>query len=381
MANILISGPIIKYPWGGLLQYWLAWIAGIRNNGHQIFYVEDSKWENACYDVPQRMMTDDPSYGITFLARELATHGLEHNWCFIDYQGLHHGMSETRFREVVARTDVLLDLEYDTTIPGVAGVPMRVYLDGEPGWVQYRIKKNWIDEGRELPHYDNYLTLGMNIGTPAAKAPDLGVNWTRTFPPVLIDGRPVPPADPNAPFTTVLKWQANPVFEYDGIVFGMKDREFDKFADLPRHVNDVMEIAASGHNLPKDRIRSHGWSLKSADDITTSVSNYRQYIAASKGEFAFVKNAFVETNCGMFLERSGYYMQSGRPVVLQDNGWSRYIPTGEGLFAVNSLDEAIAAIESINTDYPHHCKRAREIVHDMLDANKVVGKALEAIGI
>lgn len=381
MANILISGPIIKYPWGGLLQYWLAWIVGLKNNGHRVFYVEDSKWENACYDVPKRAMTDDPSYGIDFLTRELAVHGLERNWCFIDYQGRHHGMSDTRFREVVQRTDLLLDLEYDTTIPGVAGVPARVYVDGEPGWLQYRIRKLWIDAGRELPHYDHYVTLGMNIGTPRSKAPDLGWPWIHSLPPVLIDGTPAPPADPRAPFTTVLKWQANPTFEYDGVVFGMKDREFDKFAELPRRVDDVMEIAASGPNVPKDRIRDLGWSLKSADDITTSVGNYRRYIANSKGEFAFVKNAFVETNCGMFLERSGYYMQSKRPVVLQDNGWSDHLPTGEGLFAVKHVDDAITAIHAINDDYPRHCQRAHEIVHDCLDAVKVVAKVLGRIGI
>jgi hypothetical protein len=83
----------------------------------------------------------------------------------------------------------------------------------------------------------------------------------------------------------------------------------------------------------------------------------------------------------MFLERSGYYMQSGRPVVLQDNGWSEHLTAGEGVFAVNCLDEAVAAIHAINDDYPKHCRRSKEIVHDCLDATKVVGKVLERIGI
>ena len=381
MANILVSGPIIKYPWGGLMQYWLAWLVGIKNNGHQVYYIEDSQWEGACYDVPRRTMGDDPSYGIGFLTRELAPHGLDRNWCYVDYQGRHYGMSDTGFRATVERADLLIDLEFDTLMPGLDNVPMRVYVDGDPGWIQHRVKKELLDAGKPLPQYHRHFTLGFNIGTPKAKAPDLGLVWHHTHPPVLIDGRPVPPADPRAPFTTVLKWQANHTFEYEGVVFGMKDREFDKFADLPSRVDDVMEIAASGPNVPKGRIRDLGWSLKSADDITTSIDNYRNYIAGSKGEFTFVKNAFVETHCGMFLERSGYYMQSGRPVVLQDNGWSEHLPSGEGLFAVNCLEEAVAAIHAINDDYPKHCRRAREIVHDCLDATKVVGNVLRRIGV
>jgi hypothetical protein len=81
----------------------------------------------------------------------------------------------------------------------------------------------------------------------------------------------------------------------------------------------------------------------------------------------------------MFLERSGYYLLAGRPVVLQDTGWSEYLPTGRGLFAVNNLEEAAEAINIINGDYASHAKWSNEIAMEYLDSVKTLGGFIETI--
>ena len=72
-------------------------------------------------------------------------------------------------------------------------------------------------------------------------------------------------------------------------------------------------------------------------------------------------------------------MFSNKPVILQDTGWSNYVPTGRGLFAVKNVEEAAEAINKINGDYKNHCKWANEIVHEYMDAEKVLRKFISQL--
>ena len=69
---------------------------------------------------------------------------------------------------------------------------------------------------------------------------------------------------------------------------------------------------------------------------------------------AVCKNVFVATNCGWFGDRSAAYLACGRPVVLQETGFSEHLPVGAGLFAVQTVDEAAQAIAKIEADYAKH---------------------------
>jgi glycosyltransferase involved in cell wall biosynthesis len=104
--------------------------------------------------------------------------------------------------------------------------------------------------------------------------------------------------------------------------------------------------------------------------------SYRDYIAGSSAEFSVCKSAYVSTNSGWFSDRSAAYMASGRPVVMQETGFSQHLPCGEGLFAPRTVDEAAAAMEEIRSDYRRHSKRAREIAAEHLDARKVLTNLL-----
>ena len=178
-----------------------------------------------------------------------------------------------------------------------------------------------------------------------------------------------------------MKWKSNPPVTYKGEIYGMKDIEFEKFFQLPLMIKEKMEIAVSGEGIPKDRLKKAGWIVRDGDDISTSVDNYRNYIANSAAEFSVAKNGHVKTNSGIFLERSGYYLQSGKPVILQDTGWSDHLPTGRGLFAINNMNDAVEALQKIKLDYQDHCKWAREIACEYFDAEKVLKKMLNQIGL
>ena len=146
------------------------------------------------------------------------------------------------------------------------------------------------------------------------------------------------------------------------------------------HLDVPMEVAAAG-NVPVDRLRKAGWRVRNAPAVTKSFDSYTKYIASSLGEFSVCKNVFVATNSGWFSDRSAAYLASGRPVVMQDTGFRDHLPVGEGLFAVATAEEAIAAINEIKHNFSHHSKRARAIAEEHLDARKVLGAFLRELGI
>ena len=380
MAQIIINGTMIRLPWGGLNLWHLAWLLGFKKLGHDVYFVERSGWENDCYDIAKREMTNDCSYGIAVVSQLLSGYGLSNNWCFVDHYGNYHGLSKTAINEVFEYADLYLDLEWGEWMEESAKVTKRVFVDGEPGWFQLKLQRD-VDNGKNLPQYDYYSTVGGLIGTSHCDVPVGNIQWNHHLPPVLLDEVKEMEVNGDAAFTTIMNWQSNKPFEYNGKFYGQKDIEFEKFIGLPGLVKETMEVAISGSGIPRERIIENGWRLKNADDISVSPGSYLEYIANSKGEFSVVKNSFAQTNCGWFGDRAGYYLGAGRPVVLQDTGFSRILPCGKGLIAVQTVEEAAEAIQMISADYIKHSKAAREIAYEYLGAEKIVKKILDKLGI
>jgi hypothetical protein len=68
-------------------------------------------------------------------------------------------------------------------------------------------------------------------------------------------------------------------------------------------------------------------------------------------------------------------------VVVQDTGFGTVLPLGEGLFAFNTADEALAAFEAIESDYERHSRAAREIAEEYFRAEKVLAQMLDDLGL
>jgi hypothetical protein len=64
-------------------------------------------------------------------------------------------------------------------------------------------------------------------------------------------------------------------------------------------------------------------------------------------------------------------------VVVQDTGFRLYYPTGEGLFTFRTLDEAVSALETIESDYRLHCEAARAIAEGQFKAESVLARLLK----
>ena len=371
---------MVRYPLGGINQWVLGWLVGFQKLGHEVYFVEKSGWPNSCYDLSKRVMTDDCSYGIAVVSALLRRFGLQDKWCFVDAAGRYHGLTRGHVATVFKSADLFVDLEWDEWLVEAADAGLRVFVDGEPGWFQMKMEKS-RHAGQKSPDYDYYYTTGRNVGTDRSTAPTAGKKWRPVFSPVIVDPFEYKPVKADAPFTTVMNWQSHKQVEFNGIIYGQKDVEFDKFIDLPNLTTTPLEIAVSGSNVPKKRLLDFGWRVRNADDVAVTVNSYREYICASKGEFSVAKNVFVATNCGWFGDRPGYYMASGRPVVVQDTGFSHHLPCGQGLFSVRTVEEAAEAINEINGNYERHSRWARDIAIEYLDATKVLRNFLRELGV
>jgi hypothetical protein len=380
MARIIVSATMVRYPLGGMNLWALTWLRGFHQLGHEVYLVEKSGWPLSCYDLAKRVMTDDCSYGVATVKALLERFGLGERWCFVDATGQYHGLSRTRIAEVFKSTDLFIDLEWDEWLAEAANVSLRVFVDGEPGWFQMKLE-NRLAVDEKLPIYDAYYTVGRNIGTRRSTAPTAGQLWRPIFPPVSVDLLCSCPLDEDVPFTTVMNWQSHQYVEFNGVTYGQKDVEFMKFIDLPSRTIVPLEVAVSGKKVPREQLRGFGWRVQNADEVAISIDTYLQYILASKGEFSVCKNVFAATQCGWFGDRSGYYLAAGRPVVLQDAGFSTHLPCGRGLFAVRTVDEAAAVINEIAGDYESHSRWARDIAREYLDAKKVLAAFLCELGV
>jgi glycosyltransferase involved in cell wall biosynthesis len=126
-----------------------------------------------------------------------------------------------------------------------------------------------------------------------------------------------------------------------------------------------------------EKLTGGGWRVRDAAEVTQTPWCYQKYIRDSRAEFSVSKHGYVVTQCGWFSERSAAYLASGRPVILQDTGFSSVLPCGKGLLAYRDRDEAITAISRLHNEYEAHCRAARELVEEFFDSRRVLNELLK----
>ena len=74
--RIVVLGYVIRGPLGGMAWHHLNYVLGLRELGHDVYFVEDSDDEPCCYDPSRGYSSEDPSYGLGFAERTFARLGL-----------------------------------------------------------------------------------------------------------------------------------------------------------------------------------------------------------------------------------------------------------------------------------------------------------------
>jgi hypothetical protein len=65
-----------------------------------------------------------------------------------------------------------------------------------------------------------------------------------------------------------------------------------------------------------------------------------------------------------------------RPVLLQETGWSEWLPEGRGLVAFRTPDEAAEKARQIEADYATHSQAAGKVAEECFAETKAIPLAL-----
>lgn len=377
-VRIVVAGYLVRGPLGGMASYHLQYLKGLIDLGHEVYFIEDSDDYPSCYDPVRDATGTDASYGLRFAAETFRRAGLGDLWAYHDaHSGSWHGPRANDAIGLCKSSELLLDLG------GLAPdrswlfeIPVRALIDLDPVFTQIRHLTDPAARERAR-NFTAFFTVGESIGR-GADIPDDGLPWRSTRQPIVLSDWPVcdPPSD--AGFSTVMLWDSYPVSEFAGRRYGMKSQSFEPFLDLPLRVSVAMELAVGSASAPIDRLRGCGWSIRDSREPTRDPWTYRQYIAASLAEFSVAKQAYVTTRSGWFSDRSAAYLASGRPVLLQETGFSDWIESGRGLLSFQTADQAVEGIEEIRRHHPLHARAARELAECHFDSKRILGDLVES---
>jgi hypothetical protein len=382
--RLVVVGTLASDPYAGMAWMHMQITAGLRRLGHDVYYFETtSTWP---YDPVRQAKVDDSDYALPYLARVAESFGLEDCWAYRrSYSDKEwFGMSGSKAINLLAHADAVFNVTGATSLAEQGLKAGRlVYFGTDPVHQELAIAKGeelWL-----LEEHDDFVTYGENIGNPDCPIPPLPRLRAKTRQPVLLDlWAGGPPSKPE--FTTVGNWKQNGHdIEYRGeTYYWSKHHEFLKFLDLPRRIDPPIELAMNLGSLdPSERrlLESQGWRLTDAHAFTTNPWPYRNYVRASRGEFTVAKDQNVRLRSGWFSERSACYLAAGRPVITQDTGFGCALPTGEGLFAFQTLDDILAAFDALTSDYARHSRAARAIAEEYFRAETVLAKLLDDLGL
>lgn len=386
MKKAIVTGMIASYPVGGVFWDYGQYALGFQKLGYEVYYLEDTGWET--YDPVRGEYGSDPAYGVDFLRNSLPvlSPDLARRWFFRGMDGKTFGMSIDELEAVLADADIFVNVSGGTLLrDDYMKCRNKILIDTDPGWNHFRNYPRWDAQ----PHWhgshgyrahDHFFTYAERLGRTDCPLPDMGMTWIPTRPPVVMDKwKPQPPA---THWTTVMTWKNfQEAITHNGITYGTKEMEFTRVEDIPRRVNAAFEVAIGGAEAPVDRWRSMGWSIRSAQSISETPDDYRAYVERSRAEFSVAKNVYAATRCGWFSCRTVCYLAAGRPAVVQDTGFSEFLPCGEGLFAFSTVEQAASAVAEIERDYERHQRAAVDVARTHFDAQRVLADMLHQAGI
>jgi hypothetical protein len=361
----------------------LQYVIGLARLGHDVRFIEDSDDYPSCYDPKRGVVDENPTYGLRFASEAFTRLGLPDHWAYHDAHAARwHGPAADSVLDWLSRADVLLNVSAVNPLrPWLRGVPVRVLIDTDPAFTQIRHLTDPVARTAAEAH-TAFFTFGENIPARRSSVPDDGFPWQATRQPVALDAWSVTPTPPDGRFTTVMQWDSYPARVHGGRRYGMKSESFGPYFTLPEQSGRVFELAIGSASAPRDRLREHGWFLRDPLEVTRDPWAYREYIRRSKAEFGVAKHGYVVGWTGWFSERSACYLASGRPVLVQDTGFTDWLSAPGGIVAFRTPEEAAAGAEEIGRRYEFHARAARGVAAEYFAAGIVLTRLLAlALGV
>ena len=374
--RVVVSGLLAQYPLGGVTWDYFQYVLGLHRMGMDVFYMEDTGlWP---FNPEERGVAKGCEFNVRYLSELMGAFGLEDRWAYrFPWEDQWFGLGRAKRNEVVETADVFLNVSGTLRDPsGFRGRGVLAYIDSDPVFTQVKLARGQADFRGMVDAHDVHFSFGE---AHSEAVPDTGHRWRPTRQPVVLDawtheheGRDV--------FTTVMNWTSYKPIEYQGRQYGQKDMEFRRFMDLPAQVSPTrIELAVNDGKTartPRELLQHKGWLVVDPNEVCADWMSYRSYLQHSRGEWSVAKHGYVEGRAGWFSCRSACYLAAGRPVVVQDTGFTQVLPTGSGLLAFQDPDEAAEALRAVEANYPRHSRAASEIADTYFEASGVLSRLL-----
>jgi hypothetical protein len=383
--KIVFLGMMTKIPVAGAVWGTIHYLVGLERLGYEVYYVE------AHARTPSMFMETEEDDGsgkaATFIQKIMERFGLGDRWAFhaLHEDGRCYGMSESRLKELYGSAALLINY-HGGTVPLAehTATGRLIYLETDPVDLEIEIYHNIKESIDFLAQHIAIFTWGLNYNSPDCLVPLSERFRFQPLPPaVVIDLWQDGPRLGGPNFTTVGNWKQmwREIKFKNEIYHWSKHYEFLKFIDLPRRTRQPFELALSSYE-PEDKrmLEQKGWQVCHAMDFSSDLDAYRRYLSRSRGEFTVAKDQNVRLRSGWFSERSAQYLAAGRPVITQETGFTNYLPVGNGLFGFSTMEEILAAVDEINSNYERHCRAATEIAREYFSHEVVLKRLLAEVG-
>jgi hypothetical protein len=378
---VLAGGFLAAYPEGG--GHWMAflqYLLALRALGHDVLWLEVlASSGDAARDAGRRhaFFGRMRAYGLGECCALLLHPAEVAEPCLATAEA--HGLDRGRIAEFARSADLVWNFAAALRRPLLALFRHRVLVDLDPG----HLHVSALTWDLALDAHDAFLTIGVNVGASDCAVPTLGVRWRPFLPIVHLPMWDVAPdPGPLAPFTSVTQWTWEEVWLGTQVLSVAKREAYLACLPLPGRTGRPFELAANlapdDSTGDRERLLAGGWRLVDPHVVAGSPVAYQRYLAASRAELGCPKPIHRALRTGWFSDRSACYLAAGRPVVAGDTGLGRRLPAGRGLLLFRDVEEAVAAVAEVDRDWAGHCRAARALAEEHLDARRGLPAMLEA---
>lgn len=389
--RIAVAGMVGTFPIGGPFWDYIQFVQGFHQLGHDILYIEDTaQW---FYSPELQTYTPDGSHNAKFIAShmERLDPALATKWFLRDADNKTFGVAPQSAAEFCKTADIFINLSAACYMRDEYRSAQRVvFIDSDPMYTQAGFPDYLAGTADErhrarihsiVENHDVFMTFGENIGRADCQVPLGLVDWIPTRQPVVMNALApfsVPVEQRRRAFTTIGSWEPA---KKPGVLVGNrtyygKSVELLRFQSLAQKSPVPIELAMGGE-CPRQEFEAQEWKFADAGEVSRDPWVYRDYLASSFGEWSVAKNAYVDGRTGWFSCRTACYLALGVPAVVQDTGFTKFVPTGRGLFAFSTEEEALHGIEEIAANPMTHARAATEVAHCTFGSDLVLSRLIE----
>jgi len=375
-----------RIPVPGVIWQTAHYLVGLERLGFEVYYVEDhGMTPRAFFSAPD---DDGWTRAAAFIDATMRRFGLGGRWAFrAEFAGNRHfGMSERELLSLYRDAALLVNLHgSNLPRPEHRATGRLVLVETDPVELQVKLAAGDSEAIDYMAAHCAHFTFGESYGRPGCGVPtNTYFDFLPTRQPVVLDWWPDTGPAPSTTFTTIGNWhQHHREVVVDGVTYHWsKDREFARVLGVPARTGARVELAlGSCDDEGRALLAAHGWHVRPPLLSFEDLDAYRAYIVGSQAELTVAKEQNVVLQSGWFSDRSATYLAAGRPVITQDTGFGDHLPTGKGLLAFTTEDQAVDAVEEVLANPRLHEREARAIAREHFDADRVLTDLLDRVGL